>query len=93
MDDQCPISGAEKAFFSSGTGRGIYFIVSFLGNFLMSSNFKYLLLLSLSSPSLMHWRTKAIISYGIKEKTMKKQKMKCLIWQRRPFRMHIFHVF
>jgi len=29
MDDQRPISGAEKAFFSFGTGRGI-FIISFV---------------------------------------------------------------
>ena len=32
MDDQRPISGAEKAFFSLGTGRGI-FVVSVSGNF------------------------------------------------------------
>jgi len=32
MDDQRPISGAEKAFFSLGTGSGI-FIVSFSGSF------------------------------------------------------------
>jgi hypothetical protein len=25
MDDQRPISGAEKAFFSLGTGRGTFF--------------------------------------------------------------------
>jgi hypothetical protein len=30
MDDQRPVSGAEKAFFSLGTGRGI-FVVSFSG--------------------------------------------------------------
>jgi len=32
MDDQRPISGAEKAFFGSGTGSGI-FVVSFFESF------------------------------------------------------------
>jgi hypothetical protein len=31
MDDQRPVSGAEKAFFSLGTGSGI-FVVSFSGS-------------------------------------------------------------
>jgi len=30
MDDQRPISGAEKAFFSCGTGRGIYILLLFV---------------------------------------------------------------
>jgi len=29
MDDQRPISGAEKAFFSLGTGSGIFIVSSF----------------------------------------------------------------
>jgi hypothetical protein len=32
MDDQRPVSGAEKAFFSLGTGNGII-VISFSGNF------------------------------------------------------------
>jgi len=36
MDDQRPMSGGEKVFFSSGTGSGIYFIY-FLGKFLILS--------------------------------------------------------
>ena len=41
MDDQCPVSGAEKAFFSLGTGSGI-FVVSFFWkfNFLIFSIFQ-----------------------------------------------------
>jgi len=31
MDDQRPISGAEKAFFSFGTGRGIHVVSFFRG--------------------------------------------------------------
>ncbi len=86
MDDQRPISGAEKAFFSLGTGRGI-FVVSVSGNFWHFQSPKYLLCLSLLS--LKHLKTSVMVSYEIKERVIKKQKMKCLDWQKRFFRMSI----
>ena len=33
MDDQRPMSGGEKAFFSLGTGSGIFVVVVFAANF------------------------------------------------------------
>ena len=89
MDDQRPMSGGEKSFFSLGTGRGIFII--FVGaNFWKFVSFKCLW--CLSSPSLMHWWISVIISCELKERITKRLKLQCMNLQKKSFRMNIFHV-
>ena len=89
MDDQRPMSGGEKVFFSSGTGSGIFIIYVFLK---VSNTLFFKCLLWLFSPSLIHWWRSVIKSCDYKERIIRRLKLQCMSLQIKSFRMSIFPV-